>query len=58
MNNNIFTSSDTYWTQLQGTVMGIPAAPLYYIITTYGFHKNNQILSKFSSNLIYYINDT
>jgi hypothetical protein len=53
MNNNIFSFGDTFWLQLQGTVMGTPAAPLYSIIT-YGYHENTQVLNRFQSNLIYY----
>ncbi len=53
MSNNIFSFSDTFWLQLQGTAMGTPAAPLYSIIT-YGYHENTQVLNKFQSNLIYY----
>ena len=53
MNNNIFTFGDTYWSQLLGTAMGTPAAPLYSIIT-YGYHENTAILPTFHNNLFYY----
>jgi hypothetical protein len=53
MDNNIFCFSDTFWIQRQGTTMGTPAAPLYSIIT-FGHHENQQILTKYKSNLIFY----
>jgi hypothetical protein len=53
MNNNLFSFGDTFWLQNRGTAMGTPAAPLYSI-STYGQHENNQILNRFSSNLVYY----
>jgi hypothetical protein len=53
MENNIFSFSDTFWIQLQGTAMGTPAEPLYSILS-YSHHENSQILNKFNNNLIYY----
>jgi hypothetical protein len=54
MNNYLFMFGDTFWLQLQGTVMGTPpSSPLYFILM-YGFHENSQLLPNFEANLIYY----
>jgi len=53
MKNNIFTYGDTFWSQVQGTAMGTPAAPLYSIIT-FGVHENTQILNNFQQNIFFY----
>jgi hypothetical protein len=59
MDNNVFCFGNTYWLQLSGAAMGMPAACAYATIS-YGQHKNAVILPTFSSNLLYfkrYIND-
>jgi hypothetical protein len=53
MKNNIFSFGDTHWTQLKGTAMGTPAAPLYFIFT-FEVHENTNILNTFSKNIVYY----
>jgi hypothetical protein len=59
MENNIFTFAGTYWQQLSGAAMGMPAACAYATVT-FGQHENCVILPNFHSQLIYYkryIND-
>jgi hypothetical protein len=53
MDNNIFSFGSSYWLQLSGTAMGTPAACAYAAIS-YGHFENSTLLTKFSSNLLYY----
>jgi len=53
MMNNIFSFGHTFWLQLTGTAMGMPAACAYATIT-FRQHENIHILPKFRSHLLYY----
>ena len=53
MDNNVFCFGNTYWLQLSGAAMGMPAACAYATIS-YGQHENAVILPTFSSNLLYF----
>jgi len=44
---------ETYWLQLTGTSMGTPVACVY-ATTSFGHHKNTEILTMFQPNLCFY----
>jgi hypothetical protein len=53
MTNKIFNFSDTYWLQLSGTKMGMPAAFTYGTLT-FGQYEISTILTEMSHNILYY----